>query len=221
VGLGLPLLPARRAVDRRARLARAAGRLLSGVRIRRATPRDAGAITAIYAPTVRATAISFEIDPPGEDELARRIETLGAAAPWLVCERRGDLLGYAYAGSHRVRPAYRWSVDVSVYVHPDHQRRGVAAALYAALLDTLETQGFHRAYAGITLPNAASVALHEGAGFRAVGVYREVGFKCGAWHDVGWWERELRSGDDPPAEPATLAPERLEPAWERAARSVR
>jgi phosphinothricin acetyltransferase len=194
------------------------------VTIRRATPHDAVGVATIYAPIVRDTAISFEIDPPGAGELARRIETVGAAAPWLVCELAGRLLGYAYAGSHRVRPAYRWSVDVSVYVHPDHQRRGVGAALYTALLGTLETQGFHRAYAGITLPNAASVALHEGLGFRALGVYREVGYKCGAWHDVGWWERALSDDERPAAEPtplSSLEPGALEPVWLRAAGRVR
>jgi L-amino acid N-acyltransferase YncA len=197
---------------------------LIAVRIRRAREHDASGVAAIYGPIVRDTATSFEIDPPGADEIARRIETIGAAAPWLVCEVDGSLAGYAYAGSHRVRAAYRWSVDVSVYVDPGQLRRGVGAALYTALLDTLERQGFHRAYAGITLPNRASVALHQALGFRAVGVYREVGYKCGAWHDVGWWEREIAHGGDPPVDPrplSSLEPDDLEPVWQRAAQQVR
>jgi phosphinothricin acetyltransferase len=198
--------------------------LIGAVRIRRARAGDATAIAAIYAPIVRDTAISFEIDPPNADEMARRIETQGGATPWLVCERDGDLRGYAYAGSHRARAAYRWSVDVSVYVDPAARGRRVATALYEALLTTLEIQGFHRAYAGITLPNPASVILHERMGFAALGVYREVGYKCGAWHDVGWWERALAPAGSSPDEPAPLSalPEDvLAPGWSRAAARVR
>lgn len=197
---------------------------MSHLRIRRAQARDAESVAAIYAPIVRDTPISFEVDPPGCDELARRIATIGAERPWLVGDAGGRVLGYAYATSHRERAAYRWSVDVSVYVADDARRRGVAAALYTALLDTLVLQGFHRAWAGITLPNAASVGLHESLGFEPVAVYREVGWKCGAWHDVGWWGRGLADAAAAPAEPASLAsldPARLEPLWQRAAQRVR
>ena len=162
---------------------------------------DAGGVAAIYAPIVRDTPISFELDPPDADEMRRRIERTGARTPWLVCTTGAALVGYAYATGHRERAAYRWSVDVSVYVHEAARGRGVATGLYEALLGILRVQGFHRAYAGITLPNAASVGLHESAGFRPVGVYRAVGFKCGAWHDVGWWELALAEASDTPAEP--------------------
>jgi phosphinothricin acetyltransferase len=169
--------------------------------IRPAEADDAGGVAAIYAPIVRNTPISFELDPPDANEMRRRIERTVAMTPWLVCTKGTALAGYAYATGHRERAAYRWSVDVSVYVHEAARGRGVAAGLYEALLGILRIQGFHRAYAGITLPNAASVGLHESASFRPVGVYRSVGFKCGAWHDVGWWERALVEASDSPAEP--------------------
>ncbi len=122
--------------------------------------------------------------------------------PWLVAERGGELLGYAYACRHRERPAYRWSTDVSVYVDEGHWRQGVARRLYASLFEHLRRQGFRAACAGITLPNVASVALHECLGFAPVGVYRRIGWKAGAWRDVGWWQLELSMEDhEPPAEP--------------------
>ncbi len=169
--------------------------------IRPAEAGDAGRVAAIYAPIVRDTPISFELDPPDADEMGQRIARTAARTPWLVCTTGAALEGYAYATGHRERAAYRWSVDVSVYVHEAARGRGVAAALYEALLGILRLQGFQRAYAGITLPNPASVGLHESAGFRPVGVYRSVGFKCGAWHDVGWWERALVEASDSPSEP--------------------
>lgn len=171
------------------------------VRIRPARPDDAEAVAAIYAPIVRDTPISFEIEPPDADEMRQRFASSRGRTPWLVCTEADALLGYAYAAPHRLRPAYRWSVDVSVYVHENARSRGVGAGLYAALLPILRIQGFHRAYAGITLPNAASVGLHESAGFAALGVYRRVGFKCNVWHDVGWWDCALAEPSQPPAEP--------------------
>jgi len=118
-----------------------------------------------------------------------------------VAERAGGIAGYAYASRHRERRAYQWSVDVSCYVDARFRRRGVGGALYRVLLALLARQGFFNAYAGITLPNAASVALHESAGFRPIGVYRRVGYKLGAWHDVGWWGREIAAPRDDPPEP--------------------
>jgi L-amino acid N-acyltransferase YncA len=173
--------------------------------IRLATERrDAEQIAAIYAPNVTDTIISFEFEPPTAEEMRRRIELTLQRYPWLVCERQGGrVLGYAYAGAHGSRAAYQWSVDVSVYVHEEARRRGVGRALYASLIAALELQGFYNAYAGATLPNPASVGLHEAVGFRRVGVYRGVGYKLGAWHDVGWWQLALRervANPDPPAE---------------------
>ncbi len=136
--------------------------------------------------------------------MARRVTRVMERAPWLVCEQNEAVLGYAYASAHRDRPAYRWSVDVSVYVHGDARRMGVARALYASLFAALVVQGFRNAYAGITLPNEASVTLHTSMGFTPVGVYRGVGYKFGAWHDVGWFERALAPRVPEPAPPRVL-----------------
>lgn len=159
--------------------------------IRPARVDDAAAIQAIYAPIVADTPISFEIDPPDVAEIERRIVTTQARYPYLVADGEEILLGYAYASEHRSRAAYRVSVDVTCYVAEAARRAGVGRALYAALIAALGQAGFHSAHAGITLPNAASVGLHEAMGFRKVGVYREVGYKLGAYHDVGWWQRML------------------------------
>ncbi len=170
--------------------------------IRLATEGDAEQIAAIYAPNVTDTIISFELEPPTAEEMRRRIEITLQRYPWLVCERHGRVMGYAYAGAHGSRWAYQWSVDVSVYVHEEARGKGVGRALYASLFAALELQGFYNAYAGATLPNPASVRLHEAVGFRPVGVYREVGYKLGAWHDVVWWHLPLRervADPDPPA----------------------
>ena len=169
--------------------------------IRLATEADAEGIVAIYAPIVRETAISFEVEAPDVNAMRRRITETLAHLPWLICERRGEVLGYAYASTHRTRAAYQWSVDVSVYVHARIRRSGVGKALYTSLLRFLDLQGFYNVYAGITLPNPASVRLHESLEFQPVGVYRAVGYKLGAWHDVGWWHLALRPHAVPPGPP--------------------
>lgn len=170
--------------------------------IRLAKAGDAKAIAAIYAPIVENTAISFETSVPDEGEFIRRLHRNFETHPWLVCAGGdgavGDVAGYAYASEFRARAAYRWSCEVSVYVASDAQRNGTGHRLYLALFDLLIRQGYRRAYAGITLPNPASVGLHEALGFETVGIYRSVGFKLGAWHDVGWWQRALCVSDAPP-----------------------
>lgn len=166
------------------------------VAIRRADPGDAAALLAIYAPLVTDTAISFELTPPTEAEFAARIERALDGYDWLVAERAGAPVGYAYATAHRAREAYRFSVETSVYVATAARRGGVGGALYRALLRRLAARGYCNAYAGITLPNEPSVALHEAAGFEPIGVFPAVGWKFGRWHDVGWWHRRLR--DAPP-----------------------
>lgn len=160
--------------------------------IRDADPRrDAGACAAIYAPFVAESAVSFEEVAPDAAELSARIAATQATHPWLVAESGGEVIGFAYACPHRARAAYRWSADVSAYVASGSRRAGAGRALYAELLGRLSAQGFHVACAGITLPNEASVALHESFGFEPVGVYREIGWKAGAWRDVGWWQLRL------------------------------
>jgi phosphinothricin acetyltransferase len=170
--------------------------------IRLATPDDAGQVQAIYAPYC-STPISFEVDPPSVEAMRGRLAKVLGCYPWLVCEEGGEVLGYAYATRHRERAAYRWSVDTAVYVRQGRQRRGVGRALYASLLAVLPLQGYVNAYAGVTLPNQASVGLHGAVGFEPVGVYKQVGFKCGSWHDVAWFQRPLQP---PPAEPPPPRP---------------
>jgi L-amino acid N-acyltransferase YncA len=182
-------------------------------RIRLALESDADAMAAIYRPIVETTTISFEAVPPTAEELARRVTETTTSHPWLVCERGGQVAGYAYASPHRSRAAYRWSVDTSVYVANDHQRAGVGRGLYVSLFAILAAQGFFNAYAGIALPNPASVALHESLGFEKIGVYRRVGFKHGAWHDVGWWQLTLRAFEPSPKEPLGLAAIRKHSEW--------
>src|SRR3712207_3896262 len=172
--------------------------------IRIATERDAEQVAAIYAPYVTDSIVSFETEAPSADEMRRRIEGTLERYPWIICERQGRVLGYAYAGAHGSRAAYRWPVDVSVYVREGAHRRGVGRALYTSVFAVLDLQGFYNAYAGATLPNPASVGLHEAMGFRPVGVYRKVGYKMGAWHDVGWWHLALRERVGDPAPPAYL-----------------
>jgi phosphinothricin acetyltransferase len=173
--------------------------------IRLATPADGPALADIYRPAVTDSAISFELEPPDGTAMALRIARILTRLPWLVCERDGAVLGYAYASPHRERPAYQWSVEVSAYVHREARRQGVARALYSSLLAALVVQGFRNAYAGITLPNAASVGLHTAMGFTLVGVYRGVGYKQGAWHDVAWFERALAPRDPAPPPPGLLS----------------
>lgn len=169
--------------------------------IRVARVDDAAEVHRIYAPIVRDTVISFELEVPTVEEIAARIAKTLPEFPWLVDERDGGLAGYAYASRHRERRAYQWSVDVTCYVDEAHRGRGVGRALYVALLAILRRQGFQGAFAGIALPNAASVALHEAVGFEHVGTYRNVGYKLGRWRDTGWWQRTLGEARPEPAPP--------------------
>lgn len=183
-------------------------------RIRLAQADDADAVAAIYRPFVETTATSFEALAPGAEEMGRRITETVSSYPWLVCEVGDEAVGYAYATQHRGRAAYRWAVDTSVYVSQPYWRSGIGRGLYVSLFRILVAQGYFTAHAGITLPNAASVALHESAGFKLVGVYERVGYKLGAWHDVGWWQLVLKEHESAPAEPFDLAMLQGRPAWQ-------
>ena len=183
--------------------------------IRLADPEvDAARVAEIYGASVQHSVASFELIPPGVDEIAGRMRTVLQRTPWLVAAQDGVILGYAYASIHRERAAYRWSVDVSAYVRDGHRGRRIGRSLYDELLAMLKRQGFVNVYAGITLPNPASVALHQSIGMRLIGVYESVGWKAGLWHDVGWYGMRLaeppQSASGEPAEPGPV-PDLKEP----------
>ncbi|MEP7378841.1 MAG: N-acetyltransferase family protein [Chloroflexota bacterium] len=171
---------------------------------------DSARVAEIYSPAVEGNFISFEESAPTADEMADRMRKVLARMPWLVAEdESGRVVGYAYASPHRERAAYRWSVDISVYVDMHWQRRGIGLLLYDELLERLRGQGFVNVYAGVTLPNPASVALHEAIGMRRIGVYERVGYKLGQWRDVAWFGMRLSEEGDPsvaPAEPSGEPP---------------
>jgi L-amino acid N-acyltransferase YncA len=190
---------------------------MSSLSIRLARPADAGDILSIYAPAVRGSSISFEWEPPTAEQMRDRVGSiLNGGHPWLVCSEGPRCVGFAYSQQHRARAAYRWSAEVSVYVHADYVRRGIGRALYTSLFAILELMGFQNAYAGATLPNPASVGLHTALGFREIGVYRQVGFKHGAWHDVIWWARDLGTHPAVPPLPLTLVEAQSSSDWPRA-----
>ena len=183
--------------------------------IRLARPDDATQMLAIYAPFIRDNAVSFEVDVPTAKAFAERVQRTLAMLPWLVCESKGKVLGYAYASQHATRAAYQWSVDVSAYIGDEHRRQGVGRALYTSLFACLRLLGYYNAYAGITLPNPASIGIHEALGFTQVGIYRDVGNKFGQWHSVGWWELSLQERADP-STPINLPDIENTPEWAEA-----
>ncbi|HRN50438.1 MAG TPA: N-acetyltransferase family protein [Anaerolineales bacterium] len=178
---------------------------MQNIKLRPAASGDAAAILEIYAPVVRETSASFEIEPPSITDMQSRMLTILADYPWLVAEADSRILGYAYASRHRPRPAYQWVVETSVYVHPQARHKGLATRMYKALLAILQLQGFYKAYAVITLPGLSSIGLHESLGFTHFAVYKAVGYKLNTWHDVGWWERVLRPAASEPQVPTPFS----------------
>jgi L-amino acid N-acyltransferase YncA len=194
-------------------------------RIRRIELSDAEAVREIYAPFVSDGATSFETDAPDTPAIEQRIRELSGHYPWLVFEADAKVLGYAYACSHRARRAYQWCVEVSVYTHELARHCGVGRALYTSLFEILRRQGYVNVYAGITLPNPASIGLHESMGFVSVGVYPRIGFKFGKWHDVAWLQLRLSEADTPVPEPVParelFGDARIAEVVERQAQAVR
>ncbi len=171
-----------------------------GLRVANAT--DNKAILEIYSPFCLTTsAVSFEIVPPSLQEMEKRIVETLKTYPWLVYEDGGKVLGYAYASQHMARAAYDWDVDVSIYLHEKARGKGIGKKLYQFLFDGLKTLGYFNAYAGIGLPNEASIALHKSLGFNLIGVYNNVGYKGGAWRDVAWFGLKLQAHVLNPAAP--------------------
>lgn len=174
---------------------------MSALLLRAVAPGDAAAIAAIYAPYVAETAITFELDPPDAAAIGERIATIGATHPWLVAERGGELVGYAYGYPYRARAAYRWVAETAVYLRRDMLGKRLGTPLYEALLDALEAWGYVAAVGAISLPNRPSVKLHERLGFEPVGVHPRIGFKHGQWHDIGLWQLDLAPRKAMQAEP--------------------
>jgi len=179
------------------------------IAIRAAGPEDAGAIAAIYAPHVLVGTASFEAEAPDARAMRARMAASDGLYPWLVATTGSDadsgVIGYAYATAFHAREAYRWTVETTIYIADVAQRQGAGRLLYEALVDTLRAQGFTQAVGRIALPNERSIALHEAAGFRRAGVFREVGYKHGQWIDVGVWQCELAEPATPPAAPRRFA----------------
>jgi phosphinothricin acetyltransferase len=177
------------------------------IRLRPVTPADAPGIHAIYAPIVESDHASFEFEPPSVVEMAARISKTISRYPWLAAvddDQDGRIVGYAYGTEHRGRIGYRWSVEVSVYVSPEAQGKGLGTALYTALFEILEAQGFVNLFAGIALPNPGSVALHEGLGFAPIGRFPSIGWKAGRWWDTGWYHRRIGALAPQPGPPVAF-----------------
>ena len=171
--------------------------------VRLATGDDAEDVRGIYAPIVRDTAISFETEPPSVEEMRSRITSTLEKLPWLICESNGRIEGYAYAAPYRARPAYQWSAETSLYVAADAQRSGVGRLLYETLFAILRAQGYFNVFAGMTSPNPGSAGLHASVGFVPIGVYRNAGWKHGQWHNVEWWQLQLREPVSAPHPPTS------------------
>jgi phosphinothricin acetyltransferase len=183
--------------------------------IRHATPDDATGCLEVYAPFADDTAVSFEHEAPSVEEYAQRILRVNRTHSFLVAESAHEIAGFAYAGVHRERMAYRWTCEVSVYLGPDHRSQGVGRALYETLFPLLEQQGFRLLLAGISVPNPASVALHKSLGFDEIGVYRRIGWKAGDWRDVMWLAHQLGADTHetelpPPPGPPVRLPQPIE-----------
>ena len=173
--------------------------------IRLALPADAEGILAIYAPYITDTSFTFESEVPSVNDFSKRIIAYLDNWPWLVCEMNGIIAGYAYGSKYRERIGYQWCVECSVYIHDNFQRKGIAKALYTALLDILKKQGYRNVYAVINLPNDRSVKLHEACGFKWFADYENVGYKLGKWKTVGWWQLVINEYSDEPSPPVKFS----------------
>lgn len=169
-----------------------------------ATPGDAAGILDIYAPYIRETVATYEYEVPSLADFTRRVAEISGKYPYLVCEEKGRILGYAYAASYRSRAAFQWDTEVSVYLAPEGMGRGIAKGLYQRLLPMLEELGYRTAYASIVPPNPQSVGLHRAFGFREIAVFTHTGYKFGRWLDLLWMEKRLGDWTKPPQEPQSV-----------------
>ncbi len=172
--------------------------------IRMATLEDAASIYAIYEPYIMNTAITFEYDPVPLDSFHQRIASVLKQFPWLVCEKEGRILGYAYCGRFKERAAFDWDCECSVYIDEKEHRRGIATMLYQKLFELVYAQGYYTIYALITHSHATSIALHKKFGFTELGVYENTGYKFGQWWGLLVMEKRLRSFEEEPKKPKTI-----------------
>ena len=163
---------------------------------------DCGRLLEIYGQYIR-TPITFEYELPTEAEFRERIRSIGRGYPYLVWEEDGRVLGYAYAHRQMVREAYQWNAELSIYLDRMATSKGVGTRLYQALMELLRLQGVRTVYGGVTVPNEKSQRLHLALGFKSLGIYHNTGYKCGLWHDVEWFEKQLLPYE---AEPQPVTP---------------
>jgi phosphinothricin acetyltransferase len=190
--------------------------------VRLAVTQDAGEILEIYAPSILTASISFETELPSIEEMQKRIETILQKYPWIVCEVDGKMAGYVYASKYRDREAYQWSCECTAYIHEQFKGKGIGKALYQLLFQLLKLQGFRTVYAVITLPNDASVGIHEKCGFEKFAEYENVGYKFNNWHTVGWWKLQINYdlNPPPPLNISELNPETFSKLFQQTARVI-
>ena len=169
------------------------------ITLRLARETDAAAILAIYGPYIKDTAITFENEVPSLQAFTERIRGIAENYPWLVCQAEGSVIGYGYAHRHMERAAYQWNAELSIYIMKGWLRCGLGGVIHSALTSILRLQNIRTVYGGVTLPNPNSEGLIASLGFQRVGVYHSAGFKCGAWHDVAWFEKFIGEHTDDPA----------------------
>ena len=172
--------------------------------IRLAEPRDYAGMLAVYTPYVVETAITFEYDVPSLSEFAERISKITSHYPCLVCEAKDQIVGYTYGSVHRVKTAYQWSTESTIYIDKEFHGKGVARVLYDALLSVLELQGFVNVYAGVTVPNEKSEKFHAAMGFAEIALFDKIGYKLGNWHNLKFYEMYLREHPANPVPPVPI-----------------
>lgn len=165
------------------------------INIRPVNNEDVSDILAIYTPYITDTVITFETEVPTLEEFTDRVERIRKEYPYIVCEADGRVVGYAYASKHHERAAYKYSVDVSIYVAHEYHHKGIGSKLYSSLFEALNEYDYYTAYAGITLPNEKSVGIHKSFGFTEIGIFHKAGYKLDKWHDVLYMEKPLKDYD--------------------------
>lgn len=174
------------------------------LKIRFAERKDLLAVRHIYAPYVQETAVTFEYEVPSVSEFVRRYEKIAEQLPWLVCEDEGEIIGYSYAEVPFEREAYKWAAEITVYLDKRYHRRGIARAFYCCIEELLCIQGYYHLYACITKSNNSSILFHKNLHFEEVGLFPQIGYKLGEWHDVTWYRKQLQTCEKYPSSPISI-----------------